>query len=67
VFDLVGANLFLSQLSRGFAEVAGKTADLQDVGKLGVRGEVAQLHVLDHAFPKNSHEKLVGREKFATP
>src|SRR6202011_5895085 len=57
--DLVGANLLFSQVSRGFAEVTGKTGHLQEVGKLGIQGEVTDLHVLEHALPKNSHEKLL--------
>src|ERR1019366_6800708 len=57
--NLVGANLLLAQLSRGFAEVAGQAGGLLGGGELGVQREIAQLHVFSHALPKDTHEKLL--------
>ena len=55
--QLVVADLLGAEQVRGLAEVAGEQRDLGDVACLGVRGQVADCHVLRHALAKWGHEE----------
>ena len=57
--DLVGPNVGGAQQLGRLAEMASEQGDLLDVGALGVRGEVADPHVLDHALAKRRHWQLL--------
>ena len=61
--DLVGADVLGAGQVRGLAEVPGELGDLQDVGGLRVRGEVAHLHVLGHALAEKCQGKAPLRER----
>ena len=51
----VGADVVGSEVFGGPAEMPGEAYDAVDVNGDGARGEVAQLHVLDHPATKRSH------------
>ena len=53
--QLVVADLLGAQPVRGLAEVAREQRDLADVACLGVRGQVANCHVLRHAGTERGH------------
>jgi len=40
-------------------EVPGKAGDLLHVRALGAQGQIAHLHVLEHALPKRGHRRLL--------
>ncbi len=68
--DLVAPDVGRTQQLGRFAEVASEQRDLLDVGTLGVRCEVADPHVLDHALAKRRHGQLLcgmERAKRRTP
>ena len=50
--DLVRTNLFGAQQHGRPAEVPGEAGDVLHVRTLGERGQIAHLHVLEHALPK---------------
>ena len=54
----VGADVLGSEEFGGLAEMPGEAYDAVDIDDDGARGEVAQLHVLDHATTKRSHGEL---------
>ena len=39
--------------------MAGEQGDVQNIRRLGVRRQVPHLHILDHALPKECHQKLL--------
>jgi hypothetical protein len=49
------ANGFRIELLGRAAEILGKLGYIADVALLGAGGEIAQLHVFDHALPKWCH------------
>jgi hypothetical protein len=54
---LVTADLLGAQHGEPLAEIAGEPRNLLDVGALGMRREIAHLHVFDHA----ADEGVVGK------
>jgi hypothetical protein len=56
--DLIGANLRRPQAFRRLLEVTCEPRDLLLVRRLGVRGEIPHLHVLEHASAKRGHGSL---------
>jgi len=62
---LVGTDLLRPELVRWFAEISSKQRDLLHVRGLGMRGEIAHLHILDHALAKGSHGKLLCEMEWA--
>ena len=61
--DLVRAQVRGPQDFGGSPEMAGEPRDLVQVCGLGARGEVPDLHVLDHALPKGGHDALLCEEE----
>ena len=57
--ELVGADLGWTQQLGRLAEMTGEPGDLLDVSALGVRREVADPHILDHAMAKRRHGRLL--------
>ena len=53
--DLVGPDLLGAERLGRAVEVPGEGADLLDVGQLGVDGEIANAHVLEHPLAKRCH------------
>ena len=53
--DLVGADLLGAEHFGRAVEVPGEGADLLDVGLLGVDGEIANAHVLEHPLAQRCH------------
>ena len=53
--DLVGPNLLGAERLRRAVEVPGEGADLLDVSQLGVEGEIANAHVLEHPLAQRCH------------
>ena len=58
--DLIRPDLFRAQIGGRAAEVSRKLGDVFHVGALGVRREIADAHVLEHALAKRSHGTLLG-------
>src|SRR5262249_12349891 len=56
--QLVATNVLSPQLLRSSLTVPGEPCDVADVRHLRVRGEIANLHVLDHALTKRGHGVL---------
>lgn len=55
--ELVFANFLQAEMfGTGLIE-SGQAGDVMDMGPLGFRAEIAQLHVFDHAFAKRCHAK----------
>ena len=52
---LVGPDLLRAQLLGRAAEMAGEPGHLADVGRLGVRRQVPDLHIIRHAAAKGCH------------
>jgi hypothetical protein len=50
--DLIAANLLWAQVRRRATEVPREPGDVLAVGALRMRGQIADLHVLEHALPK---------------
>src|SRR5208283_973138 len=48
------------------AKVAGEPDDLRDIDALRVRGQVADLHIIDHATAKRAHGQLLCKTDSAT-
>ena len=57
--ELVGTDFGRTKQLGRLAEVAGEQGDLLEVGALRIRGEVADLHFLDHAAAKWRHGQLL--------
>lgn len=57
--DLISANLLPAQNVGRLGEVASKERDLLQLGNLRVASQTADSHVLDHAFLKRCHGKLL--------
>jgi hypothetical protein len=55
VFCLAGADLLGAERVGRAVEVPGEGADLLDVGELGVDGEIANAHVLEHPLAQRCH------------
>ena len=64
--EQIGPDLRWPELIGRFAEMAGEAGDLLDVDALGVRRQVADLHVLDHATAKRAHRQLLCETNSAT-
>jgi hypothetical protein len=56
--EQVGADVVWSEEFGGPAEMPGEAYDAVDIDDDGARGEVAQLHVFDHAATKRNHGEL---------
>jgi hypothetical protein len=59
--EQVGADLLRAELIRGPLVVPGELGDGPEVGVPGVGGEVAHLHVFEHALPERGHGGLLER------
>lgn len=57
--DQIRPDLSRSEKFRRFAKVAGEPDDLRDIHALRVRGQVADLHIVDHATAKRAHGQLL--------
>jgi hypothetical protein len=57
--DLIRANLFRAQVRRRPPKVPSEPGHILDVGALGVRGQIPNLHVLEHALSKRGHRRLL--------
>jgi hypothetical protein len=62
---LIAADVLRTEGFRRFGEVAGKEPHLKKVGVLRVLGEVANLHVLEHASAKWCHGETPSRDEMA--
>ena len=51
----IGPDLGWPEMLGGFAEVAGEPRHLLSIGALCVRGEIADLHLIDHVTAKRMH------------
>jgi hypothetical protein len=54
----VSADVVWPEEFGGPAEMPGEAYNAVDIGHDGARGEVAKLHVLDHAATERSHGEL---------
>ena len=64
--DLPGPDLGRPEKLRRLAKMASKSVDLFDVADLSPRGEVPDLHILDHASAKWGHDQLLCEVSGAT-
>src|SRR5262249_39478821 len=55
---LVRADFFDTQRGWRLTKVVGKMGNLLKIGALGMRRQVAHLHVFDHALAKRGHREL---------
>jgi len=62
----IGSDLFVPQALGRSAKMTGELGNLLQIGGLGQRREVANLHVLDHATAKRGHWQLLCEMKGAT-
>ena len=56
--QLVPTNMLWSQPIRRAGEVGSKSSNRPRVGRLSVRTQIADLHVLDHSLMKGRHGDL---------